>query len=197
MYIHVYVRMCLHALVLTAVESIDALGSIPRVPPRRSLPPWEVKIMAAQSIIFNQELFSHVGHTLCVYTCTCAHTYTTHCFLYTCTCVHTYTTHCVYIHVHVYIHTLHTVYTCVHTYTTQCIHACVHTVHTYITHVLSPKSHSCTVLYMEIYMHSTLAFKKVDVHVVMRDKKEGRKKQARSNKQQGKATQHTQGSHFS
>ena len=31
----------------------------------------------------------------------------------------------------------------------------------------------------------------------MRDEKEGRKKQARSNKQQGKATQHTQGSHFS
>ena len=29
----------------------------------------------------------------------------------------------------------------------------------------------------------------------MRDEKEGRKKQARSNKQQGKATQHTQGSH--
>ena len=28
-------------------------------------------------------------------------------------------------------------------------------------------------------------------------KKEGKKKQARSNKQQGKATQHTQGSHFS
>ena len=35
------------------------------------------------------------------------------------------------------------------------------------------------------------------VHVLMRDEKEGRKKQARSNKQQGKATQHTQGSHFS
>ena len=119
-----YVRMCLHALVLAAVESIDALGSIPRVPPRRSLPPWEVKIMAAQSIIFNQELFSHVGHTLCI-----------------------------------------------------------HTVHTYTTHVLSPKSHSCTVLYMEIYMHSTLAFKKVDVHVVMRDEKEGRSKQVWSNKQ--------------
>ena len=34
------------------------------------------------------------------------------------------------------------------------------------------------------------------VHVLMRDEKEGRKKQARSNKQQGKATQHTQGSHF-
>ena len=34
------------------------------------------------------------------------------------------------------------------------------------------------------------------IHVLMRDEKEGRKKQARSNKQ-GKATQHTQGSHFS
>ena len=33
--------------------------------------------------------------------------------------------------------------------------------------------------------------------VLMRDEKEGRQKQARSNKQQGKATQHTQGSHFS
>ena len=31
----------------------------------------------------------------------------------------------------------------------------------------------------------------------MRDEKEGRKKQARSYKQQGKATQHTQGSHLS
>ena len=30
------------------------------------------------------------------------------------------------------------------------------------------------------------------IHVLMRDEKEGRKKQARSNKQQGKATQHTQ-----
>ena len=37
----------------------------------------------------------------------------------------------------------------------------------------------------------------VFVHVLMRDEREGRKKQARSNKQQGKATQHTQGSHFS
>ena len=34
------------------------------------------------------------------------------------------------------------------------------------------------------------------IHVLMRDEKEGRKKQARSNKQQGKATQHTQGSHL-
>ena len=34
--------------------------------------------------------------------------------------------------------------------------------------------------------------------VLMRDEKNGRKKQARSNKQQqGKATQHTQGNHFS
>ena len=30
------------------------------------------------------------------------------------------------------------------------------------------------------------------MHVLMRDEKEGRKKQARSNKQHGKATQHTQ-----
>ena len=35
------------------------------------------------------------------------------------------------------------------------------------------------------------------VHVLMRDEEEGRKKQARSNKQHGKATQHTQGSHGS
>ena len=35
------------------------------------------------------------------------------------------------------------------------------------------------------------------VHVLMRDEKEGRKKQAMSNKQRGKATQHTQGCHFS
>ena len=35
------------------------------------------------------------------------------------------------------------------------------------------------------------------IYMLMRDEKEGRKKQARSNKQQGKATQHTQGSHFS
>ena len=37
----------------------------------------------------------------------------------------------------------------------------------------------------------------VHVHVLMRDEKDGRKKQARSNKQQDKATQHTQGSHLS
>ena len=34
-------------------------------------------------------------------------------------------------------------------------------------------------------------------HVLMRDEKEGRMKQTRSNKQQGKATQHTHCSHFS
>ena len=34
----------------------------------------------------------------------------------------------------------------------------------------------------------------VDVHVLMRDEKEGKKKQAMSNKQQGKATQDVQGS---
>ena len=31
-------------------------------------------------------------------------------------------------------------------------------------------------------------------HALMKDEKEGRMKQAKSNKQQGKATQHTQGS---
>ena len=35
------------------------------------------------------------------------------------------------------------------------------------------------------------------IHVLMRDEKEGRKKQARSKKQQGKATQLTQGSEMS
>ena len=34
------------------------------------------------------------------------------------------------------------------------------------------------------------------IHIFMRDEKELRKKQARSNKQQGKATQHTRGSHL-
>ena len=82
--------MCIHALVLAAVESIDALGSIPRVPPRRSLPPWEVKIMAAQSIIFNQELFSHVGHTLCIYMCTYNTCTVTHITLMYCTWKYVY-----------------------------------------------------------------------------------------------------------
>ena len=36
----------------------------------------------------------------------------------------------------------------------------------------------------------------VHVHVLMKDGKEGRKKQGQTNKQ-GKATQHAQGSHFS
>ena len=36
-----------------------------------------------------------------------------------------------------------------------------------------------------MYIHVVL------IHVLMRDEKERRKKQARSNKQQGKATQHT------
>ena len=47
--------------VCAAVDSIAALGSIPRVPPRRSLPAWELKILAAQNILFNQELFSQVA----------------------------------------------------------------------------------------------------------------------------------------
>ena len=46
--------------------------------------------------------------------------------------------------------------------------------------------------------HETLSsYTHVHVHVFMRGEKEGRKKQARSNKQQGKAPQHAQGSHFS
>ena len=47
---------------------------------------------------------------------------------------------------------------------------------------------------LEVYMYMLMrdAFS-----CLMRDEKEGRKKQARSNKQQGKATQHTQGCHFS
>ena len=53
-----------------------------------------------------------------------------------------------------------------------------------------PQSKVGTCIYM--YTHNA-----VYIHVLMRDEKEGRKKQARSNKQQGKATQHTQGSHFS
>ena len=40
------------------------------------------------------------------------------------------------------------------------------------------------------------SYDRLYIHVLMRDEKEGRKKQARSNKQ-GKATQHTQGSHLS
>ena len=52
------------------------------------------------------------------------------------------------------------------------------------------------------YLLRNAPFKYMYVHVLMRDEKEGRNKkerskQARSNKQQGKATQHTQGSHFS
>ena len=38
----------------------------------------------------------------------------------------------------------------------------------------------------------TLSYYCTFIYVLMRDEKEGRKKQARSNKQQGKATQHTQ-----
>ena len=48
------------------------------------------------------------------------------------------------------------------------------------------------ILYPGIYTTNTCMY----IHVLMRDEKEGKKKQAMSNKQ-GKATQHTQGSHFS
>ena len=54
----------------------------------------------------------------------------------------------------------------------------------------SPVSMTCSgsLSYSGIYMY---------IHALMRDEKKGRKKKARSNKQQGKATQHTQGSDFS
>ena len=51
----------------------------------------------------------------------------------------------------------------------------------------------CLTLLASFFLPSHLSFK----NMLMRDEKEGRKKQARSNIQQGKATQHTQGSHFS
>ena len=54
----------------------------------------------------------------------------------------------------------------------------------------------CTYMYIHVPTFTVLpTWCTVTVHVLMRDEKEGRKKQARSNKQQGKATQHTQGSH--
>ena len=52
-------------------------------------------------------------------------------------------------------------------------------------------------MYASVFPPFTKPKMKYIVHVFMRDEKEGRKKQAKSNKQQGKATQHTQGSHFS
>ena len=63
----------------------------------------------------------------------------------------------------------------IHTSIIECVNA--HS-HTYLVHVRT----YCSCIYM--YIH---------VHVLMRDEKEGRKKQARSNKQ-GNATQHTHGS---
>ena len=65
----------------------------------------------------------------------------------------------------------------------------------------------CTCIYIYMYIVAvmqskvvitwSLVHKCIHIHILMRVEKEGRKKQARSNKQQGKATQYTQGSHFS
>ena len=55
--------------------------------------------------------------------------------------------------------------------------------------------HSSCNVYTEAIIRRTTY--NVYIHVLMRGEKEGRKKQARLNKQQGKVTQHTQGSHFS
>ena len=60
-------------------------------------------------------------------------------------------------------------------------------------HVVSPNYYTTTLLGVSKPQCSVREERKC-VHVLMRDE---RKKQARSNKQQGKATQHTQGSHFS
>ena len=49
----------------------------------------------------------------------------------------------------------------------------------------------CHILYENTYMYTMCHI--IRKHVLVKDEKEGRKKQARSNKQQGKATQHTQG----
>ena len=59
--------------------------------------------------------------------------------------------------------------------------------------------HCLLLMYCVPLVYSVMYIHFVIVHimdVLMRDEKEGRKKQARSNKQQGKAIQHTQGSHF-
>ena len=61
----------------------------------------------------------------------------------------------------------------------MCVGVCVWMSVTYTVHWLMKSTSTCMYMYM------------------LRDEKEGRKKQARWNKQQGKATQHTQGSHFS
>ena len=51
----------------------------------------------------------------------------------------------------------------------------------------------CRISVTAVHVYSIIH---VHTYMLMRDE-EGRKKQARSNKQQGIATQHTQGSHFS
>ena len=51
----------------------------------------------------------------------------------------------------------------------------------------------CDVTYI---LHKHICTYNIIIHVLMRDEEEG-KTQARSNEQQGRATQHTQGSQFS
>ena len=79
------------------------------------------------------------------------------------------------------------------------MYLCIH-VHVYI------HAYACCIGYTQVYRQQNEVVTKrrcdweymymVVTYMLMRDEKEGRKKQARSNKQQGKATQHTQGSHF-
>ena len=86
---------------------------------------------------------------------------------------------------------MYTMYRCVDTMYMYTMYRCVDTMYMYT-------MYRCVdTIYMYTMYRCGYLVVFVSVHVLMRDEKEGRKKQARSNKQQGKATQHTQGSHFS
>ena len=107
---------------------------------------------------------------------------------------------CTPVHIHLHVHVcIRRSYNCGHytprqphtqtatqtaTHTDSHTHRCMHTyIHTYTcTHI---HTHKCT-------HTNTCRQAHTQMHVFMRNEKEGRKKQARSNKQQGKATQHTQ-----
>ena len=114
------------------------------------------------------------------------------------------------VHTHTHTHTPRHVHTHTHTHTTTCTHTHTHThdhevavgranngvviggAYSVITCLLSAAS-CCMCSISSLYLEECYI---QNVHVTEM-KKEGRKKQARSNKQQGKATQqHTQGSHM-
>ena len=130
--------------------------------------------------------------------------------------VHVYTFIHVYMYIHVHVHVICIVVKIVKHYvqdTTQYRNHCA--LSSILTHPgqdpwlsiprVAYKSvlNSYVHVYIIIHVHYTCNYVHVlyivykYVHVLMRDEKEGRKNQARSNKRQYKATQHTQGSHFS